>query len=203
MMNTANTKDSYTPHQQSNNKQWLIAAFLLGIMLLSRGGLIAHVQDASWAIFFLVGFYLRNYLGLPILMLSAIAIDFAVIAARGGHQDYYLTPSYLFIIPAYSALWFAGRFVANKYSESLKGLMTFISAAVIGVVACDVISSGGFYLMSAPILELSMSELTIRIVEFLPLSLKTTMLYLSIALVTHIAFIQARKFTNTEQTHIS
>ena len=203
MMNTINSKDSYKPHQQSNNKQWLIAAFLLGIMLLTRGGLVAHVQDASWAILFLVGFYLRNYLGLPILMLSAIAIDFAVIAARGGHQDYYLTPSYLFIIPAYSALWFAGRLVANKYSESLKGLMTFIGAAVVGIVACDVISSGGFYWMSASVVELSVTEFTSRIVEFLPLSLKTNMLYLSIAALTHMAFIQARKFANSEQTHSS
>ena len=198
-----NTSSSYKPHQQSKNTQWLIAAFLLGIMLLTRGGLVAHVQDASWAIFFLVGFYLRNYLGLPILMLSAIALDFAVIAARGGHQDYYLTPSYLFIIPAYSALWFAGRYVANKYSESLKGLMTFVGAAVVGIVACDVISSGGFYWMSASSVDVSLAEFTSRIVEFLPLSLKTTMLYLSIAAVVHMASMQARKFASSEQTHNS
>ena len=198
-----NTPNSYKPHQQSNNKQWLIAALLLAILVLTRGGFVAHIQDASWAVFFLVGFYLRNYLGLPILMLSAIAIDFAVIAARGGHQDYYLTPSYLFIIPAYSALWFAGRYVANKYSESLKGLLTFVAAAVVGIVACDLISSAGFYWMSAPVGELSISDFISRIVEFTPLSLKSTMLYLSIAAVTHMAFIQARKFTSSEQTHSS
>ena len=203
MMNTLSTKNSYHPQQQSNNKQWLIAAFLLVIMFLTRGGLVAHVQDASWAIIFLVGFYLRNYLGLPLVMLSAIAIDFAVIAARGGHQDYYLTPSYLFIIPAYSVLWFAGRLVANKYSESLKGLLFFIAAAVVGTVICDVISSGGFYWMSSSVVNLSTAEFTSRIIEFLPLSLKTTLFYLSIAAVTHMAFIQAAKFSHSEQTHSS
>jgi len=198
-----NTSSSYKPHQQSNTTQWLIAAFLLAILLLTRGGYVTHVQDASWTVFFLVGFYLRNYLGLPVLMLSAIAIDFAMIAARGGHQDYYLTPSYLFIIPAYSALWLAGRFVANRYSESLKGLITFIGAAVLGIVACDLISSGGFYWMSASVVELSMSEFFSRVTEFLPLALKSTMLYLSVAAVLHMAFIQARKFTSSEQTHSS
>jgi len=198
-----NASSSYKPHQQSNTMQWLIAAFLLAILLLTRGGYVAHIQDASWAVFFLVGFYLRNYLGLPILMLSAIAIDFAVIAARGGHQDYYLAPSYLFIVPAYSALWFAGRFVANKYSESLKGLMTFVGAAVVGIVACDLISSGGFYWMSASVMELSIKEFLSRTIEFMPIYLKSTMLYLSIAAVTHVAFVQARKFTSSEQKHSS
>lgn len=198
-----NTSSSYKPHQQSNTTQWLIAAFLLIVMLLTRAGYVAHVQDASWAVFFLIGFYLRNYLGLPILMLSAIAVDFAVIAARGGHQDYYLAPSYLFIIPAYSALWFAGRFVANKYSESFKGLITFMGAAVVAVVACDLISSGGFYWTSAPVMKLSMAEFLSRTIEFMPVYLKTTMLYLSIAAVTHIAFVQARKFAGSEQNQSS
>ena len=198
-----NTPSTYKPQLQSNNIQWLIAVFLLAIMIVTRGGYVSHIQDASWAIFFLVGFYLRNYIGLPILILSAVAIDFAMIAARGGHQDFYLTPSYLFIVPAYSALWFAGRYVANKYSESLKGLLTFVGAAVIGIVACDLISSGGFYWMSASIVELSMAEFLSRLIEFMPLYLKSTILYLSIAAVIHMAFVQARSFGSSEQTHSS
>ena len=185
----------YNPMTQSNTKQWLIAAFLLVIMVFTRGGFVAHAQDASWSVIFLVGFYLRNYLGLPILILAAIAIDFAMIAARGGHQDFYLTPSYLFIIPAYSALWYAGRFVANKYSESLKGLFTFVAAAVIGTVACDLTSSGGFYLMSDSIVGLGMSEILSRIFQFTLISLQSTMLYIGIAALTHMAFVQARKFS--------
>ena len=198
-----NTQSTYKPQQQSNKSQWLIAVFLLTIMVLTRGGFVAHIQDASWAVFILIGFYLRSYMGLPILMLSAIVIDFAVIAARGGHQDYYLTPSYLFIIPAYSALWFSGRYIANNYSESLKGLFTFVGAAVVGIVACDLISSAGFYWMSAPMVELSMSDFIGRIAEFTPLSLKSTTLFLSVAAVTHLAFVEARKFTSSEQTHSS
>lgn len=199
-----NTPSSYKPQQQSNTIQWLIAAFLLAILLLTRGGLVNHAQDASWAIIFLVGFYLRNYLGLPMLILSTIAIDFAVIAARGGHQDYYLTPSYLFIIPAYSALWLAGRYVASKYSESLTGLLTLIGSAVVGIILCDLISSAGFYWMSAPMVELSTAEFLSRIVAFMPLSLKSTLLYLAIAAVAHMAFLQVRKFSSSaEQTHNS
>lgn len=199
-MNTSNT---YKPHQQSKNTQWLIAGLLFAILLFTRGGFVSHIQDASWAVFFLVGFYLRNYLGLPILMLLAIAIDFAVIAARGGHQDYYLAPSYLFIIPAYSALWYAGRYVANKYSENLKGILIFIAVAVLGIVACDLISSGGFYWMSTSFVELSMNEFMSRTADFMPSVLKITMLYLGIAALIHMVFMQARKFSSLDQTHSS
>ena len=190
-----NKTNVYNPKAQSNTKQWLIAAFLLVIMVFTRGGFVAHAQDASWAVIFLVGFYLRNYLGLPILILAAIGIDFAMIAAQGGHQDFYLTPSYLFIIPAYSALWFAGRFVASKYSESLKGLFTFIAAAILGTVACDLISSGGFYWMSDAMAGLGLSESISRVFQFTLVSLQSTMLYLGIAALTHMAFVQARKFS--------
>lgn len=195
-----NTKNTYMPKQQKISKQWLIAALLLAIMVFTRGGFVSHMLDASWAIFFLVGFYLRNYLGLPIFILAAIGIDFAVIAASGGHQDFYLTPSYLFVIPAYSSLWFAGRFVANRYSESVKGLLTFVAAAIVGIVACDLISSNGFYLMSDSIEGLSLAELASRVSQFTLDSLKTTMLYLSIAAIIHIAFVQATKFNRSENT---
>lgn len=195
-----NTSNIYKPMQQKISKQWLIAALLLGVMVFSRGGFVSHMYDASWAIFILIGFYLRNYLGLPILMLAAIGIDFAVIAARGGHQDFYLTPSYLFIIPAYSALWYTGRYIANHYSESVKGLLTVILASSVGIVACDLISSGGFYWMSNTFEQLSMSEFASRIVQFTIVSLKTTLLYLGIAVAIHMAFVQAWKFTAEKNT---
>jgi len=198
-----NTSNSYKPHQQTKYTQWLIAGLLLAILVFTRGGFVSHIQDASWAVFFLVGFYLRNFLGLPLLMLSAIAIDFAVIAARGGHQDYYLTPSYLFVIPAYSALWFGGRYVAKKYSENLKGLMIFIAVALISIVACDLISSGGFYWMSTSQVELSMSDFVSHIISYLPSTLKTTLFYLSAAALIHMTVIQARKFAVTEQSQSS
>lgn len=195
-MNNANT---YNPLKLTSTKQWLIAGFLFAVLLFTRAGFVPHAQDASWAVFFLVGFYLRSYLGLPALLLSAMVLDFGQIAAQGGHQDYYLAPSYLFIIPAYSTLWFAGRFFANKYSENIKGLLTFIASAVVGIIACDLISHGGFYWMSSIQVEVSMSDFISRSMDYMPISLKVNMLYLSLAAMTHLAFVQASKFSNTQK----
>lgn len=171
----------------------MIVVFLLIVMAITRTGYISLIQDASWTVFFLVGFYLRSYIGLPIIILLAIIIDFSMIKAQGGHQDYYLSPSYLFIIPAYAALWFAGRFFANRYDESIKGLFMFITAAVIGNIACDLISSAGFFWMSAELVELEFTQFFERTVDFMPVYLKTTMLYLSIATIIHLSFVHADK----------
>lgn len=196
-MDTANT---YQPLLQSKAKQWLIVSLLLAIMIFTRIGYLSHVQDASWAVIFLIGFYLRNYIGIPIVILSAVVIDFAMIAARGGHQDFYLTPSYLFVIPAYAALWFAGRYLANHYSENLKGLIIFVGVALLGIVSCDLISSGGFYWMASDSVQISIPEFFSRTLEFMPSYLKTLMFYLSIAAFTHLAFVHAGKIGSNKKT---
>lgn len=189
----------YKPHLQKIQYQWLITSLLLIVMVVTRSNYLSHIYDASWAIFFLVGFYYRSYIGLPIILLVAIGIDFAVISARGGHQDYYLTPSYLFVIPAYFTLWFAGRKLAHNYSENLKGLFNFIGLAVISIVACNLISSGGFYWMSTNVIELSLSEIFYRTIEFIPGHLQSTMIYLIAAALIHSIYIYARNLTLSQK----
>ena len=94
-------------HSISSKNQYIIAVVLLAFMIITRGNISAHLQDASWAIFFLVGFYLRDKsiarLGFPVFFLAAFAIDLAVIDAQGG-VHYCFTPAYPFLIPAYSLL---------------------------------------------------------------------------------------------------
>ena len=179
----------YKPKELTPKKQWLITILLLIVMVLTRSDYMPNLQDASWAVFFLVGFYLRSYIGLAIIILFAVIIDFSMIAAQGGHQDYYLAPSYLFIIPAYAALWFAGRLTANIYCENIKGLFIFIALSSLGAIACDLISSGGFFWLSSEVLDLSFSEMIERRLDFMPVYLKTIGIYLGIASIIHISFI--------------
>jgi len=85
----------------SSKSQYIIGAVLLALMIITRSNISAHLQDASWAIFFLVGFYLRDSslvrLGFPVFFLAAFAIDLAVIDAVGG-VHYCFTPAYPFLI---------------------------------------------------------------------------------------------------------
>ena len=184
----------------TKNDTWLVAGLLLSILIITRAHFITHIQDASWAIFFMLGFYVRNVLGFPIFWLVAFAVDLITIQAKGG-QSYCFTISYPFLIPAYASLWSAGRWFAGNYSENLKGFIYFVAAALVGITVCDIISSGGFYWFSGRFENVNFSEFAGRIARFLPMFMKTTVMYLAIAAVVHIIVIQAGKLrSNTQQS---
>ncbi len=163
----------------------IIAGLLLLILVVTRTHHFSHIQDASWAIFFLLGFYVRNVIGFPIFWLAAFAVDLIVIESKGG-ESYCFTASYPFLIPAYASLWAAGRWFAGNYSENTRGLLYFIVAAVIGTAACDIFSSGGFYWFSGRFENTNMTEFAGRLATFMPMFMKTTLMYLSIAAVVHL-----------------
>lgn len=183
----------------TKNQTFLIGGLLMLILLATRSHIFNHIQDASWAIFFILGFYLRAAIGLPIFLFAAFVVDLIVIESKGG-QSYCFTVSYPFLAPAYGSLWLAGRWFSNHYSENLRGLLYFVSAAAVGITVCDIISSGGFYWFSGRFADTNMAEFTGRIVKFLPMFMKTTVMYLAMAAVVHWAFIQASKFSQEART---
>ncbi len=182
----------------SNNQTWLVAGMLLLVLIVTRAHFFNHIQDASWAIFFMLGFYVRKVIGFPIFWLVAFAVDLIVIESKGG-QSYCFTVSYPFLIPAYASLWLAGRWLAGNYSENLRGLLYFVVAALVGITVCDVISSGGFYWFSGRFTDTNMAEFAERIVRFLPMFMKTTLIYLAIAALVHTIVVQAGKLRSRSE----
>jgi len=180
------------------NKQWIIATILIVFLVLTRFEYLPYLQDATWAVFFVLGFYLRSYFVFVIFILAVFCIDFTQIAARGGHQDFFLAPSYLFIIPAYFCLWFAGRTFAKYYSENLKGLMTFLLTAISGIILCQLISSGGYYWMSLNVIDLSFKDFVYRTFEYLPLALKINLQYLALFAILHLAIKKLHTLSGSE-----
>ena len=176
----------------TKNQTWLVASALLLILIITRAHFLTHIQDASWAVFFLLGFYVRKAIAFPIFWLVAFAVDLLVIESKGG-QSYCFTISYPFLIPAYASLWLAGRWFARHYSENLRGFIYFVIAAVVGITACDIISSGGFYWFSGRFDDVNMSEFAGRIARFLPMFMKTTLIYLAIAAFVHILLLQVNR----------
>ena len=176
----------------TKNQTWLVAGLLLAALILTRSHFITHFQDATWAIFFMLGFYVRKAIGFPIFWLVTFAVDLLVIESKGG-ESFCFTVSYPFLIPAYASLWFAGRWFAGHYSENLRGLLYFVVAAVVGITVCDIISSGGFYWFSGRFENVNISEFAGRIARYLPMYMKTTLIYLAGAAVLHMIVIQAGK----------
>ena len=176
----------------SKNNVYLIAGILLFLMIVTRAGFVNHIQDATWAVFFILGFYVKKTIALPIFLLVAFIVDLSVIQATGG-ENYCFTISYPFLVPAYGSLWLAGCWFANNYSVSLKGLLYFVAAAVVGVTVCDLFSSGGFYFFSGRFEATTMTEFAGRVATYLPMYMKTTVIYLAVATAVHFAVLQITK----------
>ncbi len=183
-------------NMQVSKQTWIIAGLLLLTMVLTRSQLISHIQDTSWAVFFLLGFYIRRAFALGLFFIVAFAVDLLVIQAQGG-ENFCFTPSYPFLIPAYAALWGGGRWFANHYQENLRGGIYFLGAAVIGITASFLVSNFGFYWFSGRFPDMSSLEYVLRIAKYLPMYLQTTLLYLGIAGVIHLAVTHANKLSDT------
>ena len=186
---------SFDVNALTKRQTFIIGGLLLFILITTRSHFFNHIQDASWAIFFILGFYIRKAIGLPIFLLAAFIVDMIVIESKGG-ESYCFTVSYPFLAPAYGSLWLAGRWFSNHYSESLKGLSYFVLAAVVGITVCDVISSGAFYWFSGRFENTNVTEFAGRIARFLPMYLKSTMMFLGLAAAVHLL---VTKISNTEK----
>lgn len=199
-MNAVNAHTS-SMKSLSKNHVYLIGGILLFLMIVTRAGFVNHIQDASWAVFFILGFYLRAAIALPLFLLVAFIVDISVIQATGG-ENYCFTISYPFLAPAYGSLWLAGRWFANNYSVNVKGLAYLAIAVVVGTTVCDLFSSGGFYFFSDRFENTTFAEFGTRIATYLPMYMKTTALYVAVAALVHFAILQIVKLNPAVSTSL-
>ena len=183
--------------EMSQKSKYIIGGLLLLVMILTRGNITAHLQDASWAIFFLVGFYLRGEVlgryAFPVFFLVAFVIDLIVIDAVNGGTHYCFTPSYPFLIPSYAAMWFGGRWFANRYQENAAGLVKFIGVAFVATFVCFFVSNLGFYVFSGKFETMSGMAYAQAVAKYLPGYLSTTGLYLGFVALAHLSITHGRK----------
>lgn len=146
-----------------------------------------HVPDASWAVFFVAGFCLRPLWTFPALLALAGVSDYVAITSFGV-SDFCVSPAYGFLLPAYGALWLAGRWYAGRHRFALSTLIPLAGSVVIGATVCEIISSGGFYFFSGRFAETSLIEFGLRLAKYFPPSLESLAFWLGIAIVVHIVF---------------
>jgi hypothetical protein len=163
---------------------------LSAIMWLTRGHHLAsltHLPDASWAIFFVIGFYFSSFAVIALFLAQAFLIDYLVFVQLGIGQSCFTT-AYAFLLPAYLSLWFAGKWLSMRYALNLLGFKNFIFAAVSGVIICELISSGSYYFINTPG-STSFGEFMSRQALYLPHALLNALAYLTLALVAHLVII--------------
>ncbi|MEY4358035.1 MAG: hypothetical protein RL469_1361 [Pseudomonadota bacterium] len=111
---------------------------LMGATRLGHFGEYASPPDASWAVFFLGGLWLRKLRIFALFFGLAFATDLAAVAL-GTPADCF-SPAYAFLIPAYGALW-----VAGATTESLLRAPVAVAA---GAAATFCIANLGMFLFA-------------------------------------------------------
>lgn len=174
-------------------QQIAIGLALTLLMLLTRSHHWAGVHslpDASWAIFFLLGVYVRALWVVPALIAASVAIDYAAIT-WGGVSDFCVSPAYWLLIPAYLALFAGGRVYARGHRLSLLGLARLVGVALAVVAVAELLTSGGFYFFSGRFAEPTLAGFVPRFGKYFPHMLGTFALYLSAAAAVHVALAAA------------
>lgn len=168
-------------------------ALLLGLVMAATRfhhfGSAMSLPDASLAVFFLAGFYLRPTLFFAIFLAEAGLIDYLAINV-GGVSDYCVSPAYWFLIPSYACLWYGGRWLAERYELAWRGLVLLIGALIIATSAAFLISDASFYLLSGRFPDLNWIQYAERVARYYPAYTLNTLAYVLFATGLHVLVVR-------------
>jgi hypothetical protein len=168
-----------------------IFAILAIVMLTTRINHFGALPDASWAVFFVAGFYLRGFArwAFPALMVLAVAIDYTVITSQGLSfwSHYCVSPAYWFLIPSYGAMWFGGSWLrAHSAGFGLRDLGVLLGSAVVATSACYLLSNGSFYWISANVPARSVAGWMQNLGDWYLPYMESALVYIGIAAADHV-----------------
>lgn len=188
----------------------LALAVVMAVTRIHLSLLHHNVLDASWAIFFLAGFWLRGIgrWAFPLLMLEAVLIDYLVIHGQGIDfwSHYCVSLAYWFLIPSYFSLWLGGSWLAkHQLGLRLPTLGLAAVALMVSETVCYLVSNGSFYWLSASVpLPRSFVSWFANLGDWYLPFLETTALYVGIGAFVHVLAIQmARALKQADQTDLS
>ena len=170
-----------------------IGVFVVLAMIMA-GTRINHfgaLPDASWAIFFVAGFYLRGSLrwAFPALMALAVFVDYLVINGQGLDfwSHYCVSPGYWFLVAAYGAMTMGGMLLrAQDKMLGVRTLGVLFASFLVAECVCFVVSNGSFYWLSSSVAEPSMAGWMQNMADWYLPYLRTSGLYVGVATIVHL-----------------
>ncbi|MBW8369145.1 MAG: hypothetical protein K0M70_14965 [Arenimonas sp.] len=171
------------------------AAIFVGLAALMAATRMNHfgaIPDASWAVFFIAGFYLRGSVrwAFPALMAIAVAVDYAVITGTGQSfwSHYCMSPGYWFLVPAHLSMWLAGSLLRRHHRISpVNALGLLLVSVFAGVAACHLFAQGGFYWLSDTVADPTVAGWARNYADWFLPYLRTAGIYVALAAVVHVA----------------
>ncbi|MFT4256406.1 MAG: hypothetical protein QM599_05550 [Pseudoxanthomonas sp.] len=187
----------------------VVLVLLLSLMAATRSYLLYHfapVPDASWAVFFIAGFYLRGWSkwAFPLFMAVAVGADYLAIREQGIDfwSHYCVSPGYWFLIPAYLSLWLGGSLARRVYSPAQPGksLATVVGALVVSVVFCHLFAQCGFYWLSDSVPQpATVAGWWKNYSDWLLPYLRTAAIYTGLAVIVHVGAQQIARLVKAQR----
>lgn len=171
-----------------NTTTWIVAALILLIALTryNHFGSTAALPDASYAVYFLGGLFLGRVRGalaiLALLLVEAALVDYYAINFAGV-SGWCVTSAYGFLVFAYSALWFVGRWYAPRHDLTVKGLSGLFAAAVAAGSLAFVIANVSFYLLAGYFGSMGVVEFTASVAQYYGSYVTVAVIYIGCAVV--------------------
>lgn len=172
---------------RSGSRFILLFAVLVLVMLATRFkhfGDVLHLPDASMAIFFVGGVFLRKHWALAVFILLAVGLD-EVSIQYAGISDYCVTAAYAFLPLAYAVLWYGGRLVSPRLHAEAGPLAGAWCVALISASLSFAVSNGSFYWLGGRYAHPNMAQYLERLWQWGPLFVSTTLAYVTAALVAY------------------
>ncbi|HEX7817529.1 hypothetical protein [Dyella sp.] len=180
-------------------KQTQRIGIFLGLALVMAATRLHHfdaLPDASWAVFFLGGFWLRGAArwAFPLLMALAVLVDFYVITSLGMNffDHYCVSAAYWMLVPGYLALWMGGSWLALHQSGlSVRTLGLAVAALLVSEMVCYTLTNGSYYWLSATVPQpRSFHAWFANYGDWYLAFLKTTAIYAAVGLGLHVVVTQ-------------
>lgn len=159
------------------------------------------LPDASWAVFFVAGYYLRDWMrwAFPLLMAQAVLVDYFVISGMGLDfwSHYCVSAAYWFLLPAYFVLWMGGaRLSRQGAGKHWRDFGKVAASLLIAVSLSYVISNGSYYWLSDTWLATSADGRSFmgwmdNLADWYLPYLRIAALYVGVATVLHVAAVKA------------
>lgn len=168
-----------------------VLALLLLLMAATRfshAGGAGTLPDASWAVFFIGGFYLAGdwRWALSALLVAAAGIDYLAIRYY-GISNYCVTLAYWFIVPGYSVLWLGGAWLHRQYHHVLLDLFRLLASLVLSVTVCFLLTHTAFYWLSGRVEHPTIAEWWSVFKQWYGLFLAVPSGYVALATALHLA----------------
>lgn len=184
-----------SPSTLSRQALLLILAGLALLMLITRFQPIDHfleLPDASWAVFFIAGFYLVGMArwAFPLLIALTVAIDNVAIQYMGV-SNYCVTPAYWFLVPTHAVMWLGGYWLRGHCSQDWRGLLSLAASAFIATTLAYGISNGGFYWFGGRYPEPNMAQYLERFALYYRWFLLVPCAYIGAAALLHVGLHRA------------